>query len=201
MATCVNNEELKNFDPEDLSIPDISDMDIQAEDDGDDKLTVRSTSDRRVCGTEIFELDESGVCLAMVTHAICTMCKSKPIPSHLIAEDQEYVVYGKDDWYWSPSPWKNSDRPVFVQMPTERCTNFYILKPLGAGEHGRVWLACSRNRLVCALKFRQYGWCTKRITYLAKNWVSEITCRHFDEEQACHCYALSIDMQQIENAA
>ena len=154
VATFVNNDELTDFYPEDLSIPDISDMDIQAEGDDDDKLPV-STSDRRVCGTEIFQLDESGACLEMVTHAIRTMCKSKPVPSHLIAKDQEYVVYGKDDWYWSTSPWKHSDRPVFGQMPTKCCTNFYILKPLGAGEEGRVWLACSKNRLVCALKFRK----------------------------------------------
>ena len=154
MATLVNNEELKDFNCEDLSIPDISDMDKETEDDIDGTLPV-STSERKVFGTEIYQLDGSGDSLKMVTHAIRTMCKSKPIPSHLIAAEQEYVVYGKDDWYWSPSPWKNGDCPIFGRMPTSRCTNFYILKPLGAGEDGRVWLACSINRLVCALKFRK----------------------------------------------
>ena len=142
----------KDFNCEDLSIPDISDMGNETEDDIDGILPV-STSERKVLGTEIYQLDGSGDNLKMVTHAIRTMCQSKPIPSHLIAAEQEYVVYGKDDWYWSPSPWKNSDCLMFGRMPTSRCGNFYILKPLGAGEHGRVWLACSKSRLVCALKF------------------------------------------------
>jgi len=42
------------------------------------------------------------------------------------------------------------------QFPGTNTENFYILRTLGAGTYGRVWLGCTESEFQCAIKvFRQ----------------------------------------------
>ena len=59
-----------------------------------------------------------------------------------------------DTWQWVSL--RSTGR--FTWRPTVRanCTIFYLLKQLGGGTDGRVWLACTKKREICAIKM-QYG--------------------------------------------
>ena len=135
-------------------VPEIS---MQDEKDGDDDQSAeKSTSPRCLCGTDIMTIHpDSTEVIVSVASAINKMLQVKTLSSRLIRKNREYFVYSKSGWFWAKSPWNDDHNPVYNIMPHGNSSQFFILKSLGNGIEGRVWLACTKSRRVCALKFRK----------------------------------------------
>ncbi|KAL5457513.1 hypothetical protein EMCRGX_G034779 [Ephydatia muelleri] len=135
-------------------VPEISMQDEK--DDDDDQSAEKSTSPRCLCGTDIMTIHpDSTEVIVSVASAINKMLQVKTLSSRLIRKNREYFVYSKSGWFWAKSPWNDDHNPVYNIMPHGNSSQFFILKSLGNGIEGRVWLACTKSRRVCALKFRK----------------------------------------------
>lgn len=77
--------------------------------------------------------------------------------------------------YWVKSPFRDPKFTLnYHTPPTKQYTKFILLKDLGFGAEGRVWMVCSTAGHVGALKFRHdstdNGIATDELQQEARNW-------------------------------
>ena len=73
----------------------------------------------------------------------------------LISMSRKYTVLTPDTWIWVSSPFSTGAALDYSKMPHHKTKNFFILKPIGKGLNGKVWLACSKQLEACAIKIKQ----------------------------------------------
>ena len=109
----------------------------------------------RVCsGTDIVESGkEPKRVLSLIITTIYKMYQTKVLTTAEISSSKVYFLLTHDSRFWVTCPWKDTDTLNYDEMPSTNTNQFYLLKPLGKGIQGVVWLACSKSLKVCAIKF------------------------------------------------
>jgi hypothetical protein len=88
----------------------------------------------------------------MLCSAVYKMVASPEGDVKLVDRKRPYILLGeKSPWTWTSlglAPGVTPERFLdYSQMPTREATQFLLLRDLGAGSDGRVWMVCSRSKL------------------------------------------------------
>ena len=138
----------------DNSIPTLNLDELNNDNESDVEFT--RDNDPRICSgtTVVSNKDSPEKVLSLLATTICKMYTVvQPLYTALISKNRELFLHTPETYFWVHSPWKDSDHLIYDKMPHRNSKHFYFLKEIGQGRHGRVWLACSSSRNVCAIKF------------------------------------------------
>lgn len=75
------------------------------------------------------------------------------LPVSLISSSQIYIKLTGDTLLWEKLPSGVISKGINFSFPSDRSKNFYLIKDLRGGLHGRVWLAVSGSGNLVVLKF------------------------------------------------
>lgn len=70
-----------------------------------------------------------------------------------ISSNRPYIAMYQDTWMWETVKWGNKFKLNYKKMPTSQPEKLYFIEDFRGGVDGRVWLACTPNGEMCAIKF------------------------------------------------
>eukprot|EP00301_Raphidiophrys_heterophryoidea_P006056 c12478_g1_i1.p1 GENE.c12478_g1_i1~~c12478_g1_i1.p1 ORF type:complete len:487 (+),score=66.84 c12478_g1_i1:302-1762(+) len=116
---------------------------------------------RFFCGTPVLESTNPNT-LRMVVSCSYKMSQASPITFSTLNNPQYRTVLCMTRTMSVWCPFQSQIQWDAYPLPSHR--NLYLLEDLGAGSHGRAWLACASNGSVCVAKFGLH------ITTELENW-------------------------------
>eukprot|EP01114_Cavostelium_apophysatum_P013712 TRINITY_DN3382_c0_g1_i2.p1 TRINITY_DN3382_c0_g1~~TRINITY_DN3382_c0_g1_i2.p1 ORF type:complete len:457 (-),score=87.95 TRINITY_DN3382_c0_g1_i2:34-1404(-) len=108
------------------------------------------TETREVHGSRIYKFDDKQI-FHVLGSAIIKMLQSDRKQVNLFSKDQAYILTTKTGFVWSHLP--DAITPRFTEANLKiNSSKFYLIRDLGSGVSGKVWLAMTKSGEVGALK-------------------------------------------------
>lgn len=98
---------------------------------------------------------EDPALVQLLAQTLWKMAKSPMHPPDPINLNETKIMLKQDVWKWGKP---QADRlKLLAKLPHVNVKNYFILKDLHGGAHGRVWLACSNDGTAVVIKFPKDG--------------------------------------------
>jgi hypothetical protein len=110
-------------------------------------------ADRKLCCSLIYSTDHADL-LKFISSVVKKMQASEIRPPEFNDLSRTIVQVGRNGWTWQVLEARSSFSWDCSVPPNDGDPKYYLLTPLGVGQEGRVWLACTNDKRLFAIKFK-----------------------------------------------